>query len=198
MLRIAGVGPGSPKYLTVDVTERIKEADQVIAFGRVGASIKTIRADFIQVNRVDAVLEKLHDHKDILLLASGDPNFFGIVNYIKEKGVDIDEVLPGLSSFQYMMAKIKKSWQDAKFISLHGRKFDLSEIVEEKLIIALIDKNNSPSYISNALYKLGLKGTIYIGFNLSYEDEKIIEAKIGDEIEDYSSLGVVVIENQVD
>lgn len=198
MLRIAGVGPGNPRYLTLDVVERIKEADDVIAFGRVGSSIKNIREDFIQVNRVDEVIEKLDDSKDVLLLASGDPNFFGIVNYMKSKGVHIDEVLPGLSSFQYMMAKLKKSWQDAKFISLHGRRFDLGEIAKDKLIIALIDKNNSPSCISKELYELGLKGNIYVGFNLSYDNERIIDAKIGDEIEDYSSLGVVVIENQVD
>lgn len=198
MLRIAGVGPGHPRYLTIDVAERTKNADEIIAFGRVGSSIKDIRSDFIQVNRVDQVIEKLDDRKDILLLASGDPNFFGIVNYIKGKGVYIDEVLPGLSSFQYMMAKLKKSWQDAKFISLHGRNFDLGKIVEDELIIALIDKNNSPTYISKELCKLGLKGNIYVGFNLSYDDEKIRKAKIGDKIEDYSSLGVVVIENQVD
>lgn len=198
MLSIAGVGPGNPRYLTVDVVERIKDADKVIAFGRVGSSIREIREDFSQVNRVDEVLGKLDNKKNTLLLASGDPNFFGIVNYIKEKGIHIDEVLPGLSSFQYMMAILKKSWQDARFISLHGRNFDFNEIVEDELIIALIDKNNKPTYISNELYKLGLNGNIYVGFNLSYDNERIIKARIGDEIEDYSSLGVVVIENQVD
>lgn len=198
MLSIAGVGPGNPKYLTIDVAERIKNADSVIAFGRVGSSIKNIREDFIQVNKVDEVIDKLDKKKDILLLASGDPNFFGIVNYIMEKGIEIDEVLPGLSSFQYLMAKLKKSWQDARFISLHGRNFDLKEIAQDGLIIALIDKNNTPSYISNELYKLELKGNIYVGFNLSYDDEKIIKAQIGEKIEEYSSLGVVIIENQVD
>lgn len=198
MLTIAGVGPGNPSYLTLDVMERIKNASQVIAFGRIASSIKGIRDDYIQVNRVDEIVEKLQSDKDILLLASGDPNFFGIVNYIKTKGIHIDEVLPGLSSFQYMMAKLKKAWQDAKFISLHGRDFDFNEIREEKLIIALIDKKNGPSLISRKLYKMGLKGTIYVGFNLSYDDERIIRGKIGDEIEDYSSLGVVVIENQMD
>ena len=43
-----------------------------------------------------------------------------------------------------------------------------------------------------------MKGRMYVGFNLSYDDEKIIRANIGDEIEDYSSLGVVVIENEMD
>src|SRR5699024_5105772 len=190
MLTIAGIGPGNPQYLTVDVAQKIEKADIIIAFGRVGSSIKNLRDDYIQVKKVDEVMDKLHHNKDMLLLASGDPNFFGIVNYIKKKGIHIDEVLPGLSSFQYMMAKLKKPWQEAEFISLHGRYFNFNEIIDKRLIIALIDKDNGPSYISNALFKQGMQGTIYVGFNLSYEDERIIEATIGDEIQEYSSLGV--------
>jgi cobalt-precorrin-7 (C5)-methyltransferase len=197
MLTVAGVGPGNPRYLTVDVVEKIKEAETIIAFGRVGHSIKTIRDDYIEVNRVDQVIEILDKDRDTLLLASGDPNFFGIVEFLKRKGVKVDRVLPGLSSFQYMMNKLQKPWQECIFVSLHGRDHDLEDILGHKLIIILIDKINSPSYISKELDKLGMKGRMYVGFNLSYDDEKIIRANIGDEIEDYTSLGVVVIENEM-
>lgn len=197
MLTVAGVGPGNPRYLTVDVVEKIKEAEAVIAFGRVGHSIRTIRDDYIEVNRVDQVIEILDKDRDILLLASGDPNFFGIVDFLKRKGVKVDRVLPGLSSFQYMMSKLQKPWQECIFVSLHGRDHDLEDILGHKLIIILIDKINSPSYISKELDKLGMKGRMYVGFNLSYDHEKIIRANIGDEIEDYTSLGVVVIENEM-
>lgn len=198
MLTVVGVGPGNIKYLTMDVLERIKTANNILAFGRVGESIKPLREDYTQVNRVDQIIDYLNTNEEALLLASGDPNFFGIVEYLKRNKVEIKEVLPGLSSFQYMMSKLEKPWQEAKFISLHGRDFNLSEIVKERLIIALIDKNNNPSFISNELKKLGLRGIMHIGFNLSYEDEKIIKINIGEEVEDYSSLGVVVIENEVD
>lgn len=198
MLTIAGVGPGNPKYLTIDVSERIKNAEKIIAFGRVGKSIELIRNDYIVVTRVDEIINLLDNRKDTLLLASGDPCFYGIVDYIKKNAITINEVLPGLSSFQYMMAKLQKSWQNAEFISLHGRDEDLSIAKDNCLTITLIDKNNKPSYISKELYKLGIKGTMYVGFNLSYRDEKIISGNIGEEIEDYSSLGVVVIENEMD
>lgn len=198
MLTVAGVGPGNIKYMTMDVIDKIKEAKNILAFGRVGESIKSLREDYIQVSKVDEVIHYLNVEKDALLLASGDPDFFGIVEYLKRNNVEIKEVLPGISSFQYMMARLEKSWQDAKFISLHGRDYDLSTIVDYKLIIALIDKNNSPSYISKELNKLGLKGVMHIGFNLSYEEEKIIKINIGEEVEDYSSLGVVVVENEMD
>lgn len=198
MLSVVGVGPGNPKYLTRDVEEKIRGAEYILAFGRVGESLKSIRSDIIKVNRVDEVLDFIKKDRDILLLASGDPNFYGIVNFLKNKGVDIKEVLPGISSFQYMMAKLQKSWQDAKFLSLHGRKEDLKEVKNYKLSIILIDKDNMPSSISRKLYELGVKGIIYAGFNLSYTNEKIIVKKIGDKIEDISSLGLVVVENEMD
>lgn len=198
MLTVAGVGPGNPKYLTLDVKDRIEKAEMIVAFGRVGHSISSIRDDYIEVNRVDSIIEILNEDKDTLLLASGDPNFFGIVEFLKRKDVKVDTVLPGLSSFQYMMSKLQKSWQEAKFVSLHGRDHDLKDILNHGLIILLIDKINTPSYISKELDILGMKGTMYVGFNLSYNDEKIIKANIGDKIDDYSSLGVVVIENEMD
>ena len=64
MLTVAGVGPGNPRYLTVDVVEKIKEAETIIAFGRVGHSIKTIRDDYIEVNRVDQVIEILDKDRE--------------------------------------------------------------------------------------------------------------------------------------
>lgn len=197
-MTVAGVGPGNPKYLTVEVKEAIEKAQCVLAFGRVSTSLKSIRTDFIEVSRVDEIVGYTHQYEDLLLLASGDPNFYGIVEFLKRKEVAIDRVLPGLSSFQYMMSKLEKSWQDAQFLSLHGREESLATIGDHGLIILLTDKENRPSMISKKLWQLGKKGTMYVGFNLSYDDEKIIKVNIGEDIEDISNLSVVVIENEMD
>lgn len=198
MLTIAGIGPGNPKYLTLEVLDAIKEAKYILAFGRVAKTLNPIREDIVEVNKVDEILDYLIDKEDVLLLASGDPNFFGVVDFIKRKGVKINKVLPGLSSFQYLMAKLEKPWQEAKFISLHGRDGDLEWVKDYKLSIILIDKDNNPAFISRELHKLNIKGEMYIGFDLSYDSEKIIKINIGEEVEGYSSLGVVVIENEMD
>ncbi len=198
MLTVAGVGPGNPKYLTLEVKEKIEDGEYVLGFGRIAKSLKNIRPDIVEVNRVSQVLEHLDKNKDTLLLASGDPNFFGIVNFLKKEGVAIKEVLPGISSFQYMMAKLEKPWQGAKFISLHGRRASLEEVKNNRLSILLIDKNKMPGDISKELYEIGIRGRIYAGFDLSYDSEKIIEKSIGQYIEDISPLGVVVVENEMD
>lgn len=198
MLRVAGVGPGNPKYLTKHVEEKIRQAKNVLAFGRISESLQRIREDIIRIDRVDQLLEFLKKEEEILLLASGDPNFFGIVNYLKKNQIEIEEVLPGISSFQYMTSKLQKPWQEAKFLSLHGREDDLSLVKDYRLAIILIDRDNMPGKISKDLYQIGVRGRIYAGFNLSYEDESLISKNIGEEIEDISSLGVVIIENEMD
>lgn len=198
MLTIAGIGPGNPKYLTMEVLDEIIAAEYILAFGRVAKTLSGIREDIVEVNRVDEISNLLKDRKDVLLLASGDPNFFGVVDFLKRKDLAIAKVLPGLSSFQYLMAKLEKPWQEAKFISLHGRSGDLALVGNNKLSIILVDKDNNPSFISKELHKLNISGKMYIGFDLSYESEKIIKINIGQEVENYSSLGVVVIENEMD
>ncbi len=200
MIRVGGAGPGNPKYLTLDLLEKIRTSEVVIAFGRISGSLKDLREDIKAVNLVKDLLEEVEKNKgrDILILASGDPNFYGIVNYLKAKGVKVDEILPGLSSFQYLMAKLKLSWNDAKLLSLHGRLMSLEDIRNYEKAVILTDKDHTPSYISRELYRMGVRGRLIAGYDLSYDAEEIIEIKIGEEIEKTSPLAIVVIINEMD
>ena len=57
----------------------------------------------------------------LVLLASGDPLFFGIGRRaIKEFGRDDVEIIPEVSSVQLAFSRIKEPWDDALLISLHG------------------------------------------------------------------------------
>ena len=58
---------------------------------------------------------------NIVLLASGDPTFFGIGRRaVREFGKDAVEIIPDLSSIQIAFSRIKESWDDAFLMSLHG------------------------------------------------------------------------------
>jgi cobalt-precorrin-7 (C5)-methyltransferase len=198
MITVVGIGPGDPRYLTFDARQSIEKGDCVVAFGRVADSLKSIRQDFVIVGTVKEVLDLAKEHEDVVILASGDPCFYGILEFLKNKGIKVDNVVPGISSFQYMMTKLNKSWSGASFISLHGRCESLSKIKDSSLTIILTDKENTPSKISHRLYEMGVRGKLYAGFNLSYEDELIVQKNVGDDIEDLSPLAVVVIENEMD
>lgn len=55
-----------------------------------------------------------------VVLASGDPGFFGIVRLLRAAGVDC-EVLPAVSSVAAAFAAAGLSWDDATVVSAHGR-----------------------------------------------------------------------------
>jgi precorrin-6Y C5,15-methyltransferase (decarboxylating) len=58
----------------------------------------------------------------IVVLASGDPGFFGIVRVLEERlGAGRLRVLPGISSVALAFARAGISWDDAVTVSAHGR-----------------------------------------------------------------------------
>jgi precorrin-6Y C5,15-methyltransferase (decarboxylating) len=68
-------------------------------------------------------LAKIEDAEDsVVVLASGDPGFFGIVRLLGARfGAENLRVLPGLSSVARAFAGAGLSWDDAVAVSAHGR-----------------------------------------------------------------------------
>ncbi len=199
MIKVAGVGPGNPKLLTLEVMDLIKSSKRVLAFGRIKETLKDERFDIIKISGVSELLKDLKENpEDTLVLASGDPNFFGIVELLKKNSINIEEVYPGISSLQYLCSKIKMPYSKVENLSLHGRKGEIVGIEKEKTYTFLIDKTNNGNFISKYLWDLGYRGDIYFGYNLSYDDEVILKKKVGEEINEPSSLGVILVVPNVD
>jgi precorrin-6B C5,15-methyltransferase / cobalt-precorrin-6B C5,C15-methyltransferase len=58
----------------------------------------------------------------VVVLASGDPGFFGIVRLLAERfGRETLRVLPGVSSVALAFARAALPWDDAVTVSVHGR-----------------------------------------------------------------------------
>ena len=132
--------------------------------------------------------------RTIVLLASGDPMFFGIGRVvIDEFGKDAVEILPDLSSIQVAFARIIEPWHGAFLMSLHGgpdpakrRKleYELTEIpaLLEKYdkIAILTDKVNTPAEIAKSICRC--EGTsplhslkMFVCEKLGYDDERITQ-----------------------
>lgn len=189
MCIVAGAGPGNPEYLTTEVLQAIKAAEKVLAFGRIKESLAEIRQNIIAVNRVDEVLTVLKQNSDVLILVSGDPCFFGIVDYLKRQGVIIDKVLPGISAVQYFAARLRLSWSGACVLSFHGRPLELENIRGETCFF-FTDRENTPRKIAEALAEAGYTGDFYAGYRLSYSDEKIIRVRIGEILEENDAVSM--------
>jgi cobalt-precorrin-7 (C5)-methyltransferase len=201
MVHIVGLGPGSRDYLLLKAVKVLEGSEFIIGFSRALESL-----DFIQIPKVAAKdlkdilnLINLHKGKKISIVASGDPCFYGISDYLKRKCSEELQIVPGISSFQYLMAALNKSWQGSFLGSLHGRQEDfLEKVRENEVSIWLTDKVNSPKALCKKLFDEKLAVQVYIGENLSYEDEKIT-AGTPEELmsSEFSDLSVVVIENDL-
>ncbi|MFH9980653.1 precorrin-6y C5,15-methyltransferase (decarboxylating) subunit CbiE [Streptomyces sp. NPDC017179] len=71
---------------------------------------------------LDTVAEYVGKERPVLVLASGDPGFFGIVRALAERfGPGLLDVRPGVSSVAAAFARIGLPWDDAVVVSAHGR-----------------------------------------------------------------------------
>ncbi|GAB7063733.1 bifunctional cobalt-precorrin-7 (C(5))-methyltransferase/cobalt-precorrin-6B (C(15))-methyltransferase [Streptomyces mexicanus] len=71
---------------------------------------------------LDVIEEYLVGGRRVVVLASGDPGFFGIVRALAERfGPERLDVRPGVSSVAAAFARIGLPWDDAVVVSAHGR-----------------------------------------------------------------------------
>jgi precorrin-6Y C5,15-methyltransferase (decarboxylating) len=72
------------------------------------------------LDAIDEELDREDGDRHVVVVASGDPGFFGIVRALRERGRR-PRVLPALSSVQRAFARAGLSWDDALVVSAHGR-----------------------------------------------------------------------------
>ncbi len=79
----------------------------------------------VAMGDVGAALEAVGEHVaagsgPTVVLASGDPCFFGIVRTLRERGLTV-EVVPAVSAVAAAYARLGLPWDDALVVSAHGR-----------------------------------------------------------------------------
>ncbi|MGN0144452.1 MAG: precorrin-6y C5,15-methyltransferase (decarboxylating) subunit CbiE [Clostridium sp.] len=197
MIYIVGIGPGNKDYMLQKALNIMEECDLIVGFKRAVESV-----DFISTHK--ECMRTLYDldkyivednNKDIAVIASGDPTFYGITNYIKNKSKIDFEIIPGISSFQYMTCKTKLPWNNAYLGSLHGRKENFIEDVKNNdLSIWLTDRENNPAVLCKMLEDEKIDCTVLIGENLSYNNEFIYEGRPEEFVEkEFASLNIFMV-----
>lgn len=135
--------------------------------------------------------------EEIVLIASGDPLFFGIGRLaVREFGPDSVRIMSDLSSLQVAFSRVKEPWDDALFMSLHAgpdpgkrRRLryelkDLPELLERYDTIGILtDRENNPVTIARTLAQAATDPPsllFYVGEKMGYEDERITEGSARD------------------
>jgi precorrin-6y C5,15-methyltransferase (decarboxylating) CbiE subunit len=185
---IVGCGPGLKSYISPRSLYNINKADILIGSRRLLKLFTDTDADKITLEKnYKILLEKIalwRRSKQVVVLVSGDPCFFSYTKIlVDEFGRDSCSIIPGISSIQLAFAAIGDSWDDACFISLHGRNAQTSQLIKtvrnHPKVAVLTDHNNTPAVIARQLLKHGIrKRHMFICENLSLPDEKIFTTDI--------------------
>lgn len=207
-INVVGLGVGNIDYLTGIGIKCIKSADIIVAGKRQLEDISPLlnfsQEKYTLKKLLDASLyiEEKSIEKEVTVVVSGDTGFYSLLNFLKKNIKNREfNIIPGISSFQYLFSKIGETWENYNLYSVHGREIDIIEALKNSMagIILLTDSKNSPYYIGRILMKnnfLDIK--MIVGEKLSYSDEKITEFYVRD-IEDHKrdyEMNVLILKKE--
>ena len=205
MLYIIGMGPGDPSYLTECAKEHLKTLDVIIGVNRQLETVKPYCHEYMKAFAYSGRLNHLKEHIDTVkgqheaigILASGDPSFYGISQWVmKTFPNDVCHIIPGISSTQILFAKAQIPMHDFFMTSLHGRKEGLNTLLSYPKLCLLTDRDHTPYVIAKHYLDHGKDPRIIIGESLSYPDECITDCPASAvDNRDYK-MSVVIIINE--
>jgi len=199
-LYVIGIGPRCPDE---EAREIVSSCDVVIASKRnmergQGSEVRGqgsgVRGQgsgvggqrFFPISPLEEALDFIRENmgrERMVVLASGDPLFFGIGRRLLEEfGKEDIEFIPALSSIQLAFAKIKEPWDDVFFISLHGRDMGMiiADVDRHDRICIFTDSKNNPGRIAGALLEEGLDYNVFVCENLGMEGERIAGGRLSE------------------
>lgn len=196
-IKLIGIGDNGPEGLHPQLLQWIEEAEVLVGGERVLSFFPQFQGETIFLkSKIMNVIQQLETmDKQIVILASGDPLFYGIGGLIAKK-LPI-EIYPHVSSIQLAASRFGISWQDAYFVSVHGRPMKgLAQKIDGKeKIFLLTDEQNSPNKIADYLLEFGMtEYKAYVAENLQGEKEHCREMTL-EEMKNaqISPLNVVIL-----
>jgi precorrin-6Y C5,15-methyltransferase (decarboxylating) len=147
-----------------------------VPLGGPGTAVaRTTIPQVIVLGPLRPALDALAAHDgDAVVLASGDPGFFGIVRALRERGLGC-VVLPAVSSVALVFARAGLPWDDAVVVSAHGR--DLRPAVNvcraHPKVAVLTGPGQGPAEIGAAL--AGWERRLVVAEDLGRPRERITE-----------------------
>src|SRR5207342_2669450 len=136
--------------------------------------------------------------KRIVVLASGDPLFYGVARYLCDKlGKDRFEVVPHVSSMQLAFARVKESWEEAFLTNLANRPLDQAiEKIRVATKAGLFTSDISPpKAVARALLDRRIDYfSAYVCENLGSPDERVTQGELSEiATQDFSPLNVLIL-----
>ena len=155
-INVLGLGPGNLDYTLPVVLKEIEKSDVIIGGKRHIESLGKYaeKKEYCYINAdLQRVLDFIENNraKKMSLILSGDTGFYSMLTFMRQhfKANELN-VIPGISSIQYMFAKVSNYWNDAFVSSVHGRNTEyVGKLREFGKIGLLTDNKNTPQRIGS-------------------------------------------------
>ncbi|MEI8071852.1 MAG: precorrin-6y C5,15-methyltransferase (decarboxylating) subunit CbiE [Planctomycetota bacterium] len=200
-VHIVGIGDDGVDGMTAQA-RRLLEAADVLLGPESCASLlpEAISARLQPSLSLDELVERIEGagSKRIVVLASGDPLFYGTARYVCAKlGKDRFEVVPHVSSMQLAFARVKESWEEAFLANLSGQSIErvIDKIRSSETVGLFTSEQWPPSAVAKTLLEEGIGAfQAYVCENLGSPDERVTQGSLADIAADsFGPLNVMIL-----
>lgn len=184
---VIGTGMGDGDTMTLGAWRALEQADCIIGARRLVDSLPPgLTACRLAEIREQAIVEHLRAHSEwrrVCIVMSGDTGFYSGARRLLPR-LDFCEVqvLPGISSPQYLAARLGVPWQGFHLVSAHGRHGDeldpAAPVRTHGETFFLTGGEWTVQALCRALAEGGLgDALVTVGENLSYPEERIVTGR---------------------
>jgi precorrin-6Y C5,15-methyltransferase (decarboxylating) len=202
---ILGVGGDGLRGLTGRARELLQSAELVLGSEPTLERVPELKAERLCVganlSEVVQALEENLGKKRMVVLASGDPLFYGVARYLCDRlGKDRFEVLPHVSSMQLAFARVKESWEEAYLTNLatHPLEEVLDKVRTAETVGLFTSEQEGPTAVARQLLARGLDYfRAYVCENLGGPDERVTQGELSEIAEmEFAPLNVMILKRK--
>lgn len=183
---VIGIGSDGLAGLTSRAKELASTAEMLVGSDTALRLLPEVSAERVRIGSdLGEVTEKLRTSfgkKRIVVVATGDPLFYGVARYLCDRlGKERFEVLPHVSSMQLAFARVKETWEEAYLTDLSTRSLDdvLDRIRISETVGLFTSETYHPGRIARELLVRGVDYfRAYVCENLGGKDERITQGEL--------------------
>ncbi len=201
-IHVIGVGSDGLAGLTVRARELLTAADLVLGSEHTLNRLPELKAQRVRLGpdlqEAVRVLEGNLGRQRLVVVASGDPLFYGVARYLCDRlGKEHFEVFPHVSSMQLAFARIKESWEEAYLTNLASHPLDevIDRIRTAETVGLFTSEDEGPPEVARQLLARGLDYfRAYVCENLGGPDERVTQGELADIQEmEFAPLNVMIL-----
>ena len=187
MIDVIGTDAGAPASLPAPQQTLLRAAAVIAAPQRLQAALQDwlgdAKPELLSSDDPRALVDSLQSRaadQAVVVLASGDPLWFGLGRILCDRiGAERLRFHPAPTSLQLAFSRIGRPWQDADWVSLHGRDPEILASTLQKrpaALAVLTDPNQGGAgTVQQMLRSSGLEAStdLWLCENLGHPDERV-------------------------